>query len=53
MWIVLDLALTCSCRSSLVAQQVSFWENETIDHRPRSPDPGEKPCLYPRWAAAL
>jgi hypothetical protein len=34
------LALTCDCRSSLVAQQVSFWENETINHRARLQDRG-------------
>jgi hypothetical protein len=32
MWIGLALTLTCVCRSSPVAQQVSFWENETINH---------------------
>jgi hypothetical protein len=32
------VALTCSCCSSVVAQQVSLWENEIIDHRARSPD---------------
>src|SRR3954453_13792802 len=39
-WSGCDLALTCDCRSSLVAQQVSFWENETINHRARLQDRG-------------
>ena len=37
MWIGLALAFTCVCRSSLVAQRVSAWENKFIDHRARSP----------------
>ena len=37
MWIGLALALTCTCCFFLVAQQVSFWKNETINHRARSP----------------
>ena len=32
----IGLALTHVCRFFLVAQQVSFWENETNDHRARS-----------------
>jgi hypothetical protein len=36
-WIGCDLALTCAWRFFLVAQQVSFWQNETINHRAGSP----------------
>ncbi len=34
----IGLALTHACRFFLVAQQVSFWENEPNNHRARSPD---------------
>ena len=40
MWIGLALALTWNLLVFVVAQQVSFWENETINHCARSQDRG-------------
>src|SRR6476646_58206 len=40
MWIGLDLALTCSCVLPLSHNKSHLWDNETRNHRTRSPDPG-------------